>query len=86
VLTTEDTMTSPDPATSETTPAVPEVSGAGVDEVDTDALERSQQAIDEGNEAAREVADSDPVDGDLEVPGVGTDADTEQGEVTARPS
>ena len=78
-------MTS-DPASSETTPTVPEVSGVDVDEVDTDALERSQQAVDEGNEAARQVADSDPVSGDLEVPGAGTDADTEQGEVTPRPS
>jgi hypothetical protein len=75
-----------DSASSETTPAVPEGSGVPVDEVDTAALERSQQAVDKGNAAAREVADSDPVSGDLEVPGAGTDADTEQGEVTPRPS
>ena len=79
-------MTSSDPASSESAPQAPEAPAPGVDEVDTEPLERAQQAVDEGNEAAREVAESDPIQDDLEIPGAGGDADADQGEVTPRPS
>jgi hypothetical protein len=54
------------------------------DTVDTEALERSQQAIDEGNDAARAALD-DPSP-DLDGPGTGRSAEDTEGEPAPRPS
>ncbi len=53
----------------------------------TDALERSQQAIDEGNEAAREALGDQSPTSDLDVPATGDGLEAqEEGEVAPRPN
>ena len=54
--------------------------------VDTTALDRSREAIDEGREAAREALDDDTPTEELEVPAAGGDAPADGDEVTPRPS
>lgn len=50
------------------------------------ALKRSRKVVDEGHEAANEAMHGDPLSGDLEVPGIGTDAEGDDSEeVTPRP-
>ncbi len=56
------------------------------DAVDTDALERSQDAIDEGNEAAREaLSDESPTD-ELDVPATGDGLESDEEDVAPRPN
>lgn len=54
---------------------------------DSEALERSQQAIDEGNEAAREALDDEAFPGgDLDAPGTGEGLEADEEDVAPRPN
>ena len=71
-------MTSPEPET-----------GAPVSETDaadTEALDRSREAIDEGWAAAKNALDDVSPGDDLDVPATGTGLDEEHEEVTPRPN
>ena len=51
-----------------TEPASPDRPDVEPDDVDTDALQRSQDAIDEGHEAAREALQDNPPDAESSEP------------------
>lgn len=53
--------------------------------VDTDALDRAQQAIDEGNEAAKKALNSDHLGDELDVPATGDGLESDEQEVAPRP-
>jgi hypothetical protein len=53
--------------------------------VHTDALDRAQEAIDEGNEAAKKALDGDHLGDELDVPATGDGLESDEQEVAPRP-
>lgn len=61
-------------------------SSSGPEAGEADALARSQQAIDEGNEAARVALDDPSLANDLDVPATGEGLEADEEDVAPRPN
>jgi hypothetical protein len=64
-----------------TSDSAPETDGG-----DSSALERSQEAIDEGREAANKALDDPSLASELDTPGTGEGLEEDQEDVTPRPN